>query len=267
MHEFKLQITSVKDDGNEKYDANSVTFDVITGTPTAAEVVSLIDGCSSSVCNIDYNDEVQAGCFIDLNFEYSVGQVLTNTQKDNSTAGTLSSNDFHGFSAEQIYSVLSKQLNGIRPWTQTDLKVLDLLKSEQRGELGITDVWPDPVASQRLPEYRAMNTSSLSSLAKTGDTVAYSYLQVTNFNRQVKPGEIVRYKKSGFDSAEGHVFLRTAGPAFVVGPTSPPMVKLEAIGRVFLCNVEVEPVGAKSGEKVTSSAFRFITRLLHSIRA
>lgn len=80
MHKFKLQITSVKDDGNEMFDANCVNFDVIAGTPTAAEVASLIELSSNSVCNIDYNDEVRAGCFIDLNFEYSVGQVLTNTQ-------------------------------------------------------------------------------------------------------------------------------------------------------------------------------------------
>ncbi len=79
---------------------------------------------------------------------------------------------------------------------------------------------------------------------------------------------LVRYYKTGFDSPEGYAVLRTLSPAFMVSPydSSPPMVTLEAIGRVFLCHVEFEPVGSTVGAKIKSIASGFIERLLQSVR-
>ena len=120
----------------------------------------------------------------------------------------------------------------------------------------------------RAPEYLAAKTETLAALVSDGDVLAYNYLQVADFNRQVKPGSLVRYYKTGFDSPEGYAVLRTLSPAFMVSPydSSPPMVTLEAIGRVFLCHVEVEPVGSTVGAKIKSIASGFIGRLLQSAR-
>jgi hypothetical protein len=150
---------------------------------------------------------------------------------------------FHGFSAEQIWVVLSKHLNGNRPFSATDQKVLALIESERRGELGPSTAWSAPAGNLNSLDYKAMEVHLLSALATSGDRAAYDWLQVVKFNEHVKPGNTVKYVKSDI---EGNCFLKTAGPAYKISVNLPPMVDLEFIGRVFLCNVEAAPQHSKS---------------------
>lgn len=84
-------------------------------------------------------------------------------------------------------------------------------------------------------KYTEMSISELSQLAQQGDEAAFKYLQVAKFNRRVKIGDTVLYKKS---ELEGVVHLKTTGSAALANPERQPTVELQAIGKVLLVNIE-----------------------------
>lgn len=79
MSDFKLIVNSAVDAGDEHLEANIVKFDVVEGTPSEDEVSDFLMERSTSVCNISYSTEEKAGYFVDLNFEYKAGQMVSSS--------------------------------------------------------------------------------------------------------------------------------------------------------------------------------------------
>ncbi len=86
-----------------------------------------------------------------------------------------------------------------------------------------------------ISDYRKSSVKYLSKLAKQGDEVAFDFLQVATFNKEISPGDVVLFLKS---EIEGKVRVKTAGKAKLLSGESHPVVPLEVIGDVLLSKIE-----------------------------
>ncbi|MCG9575422.1 hypothetical protein L1D14_04145 [Vibrio tubiashii] len=77
MANIKLEVTQVRDSGNEFMEADEVRFKVISGEPTEQEISDYLTANATAVTNLSYCKDDKSGMFIDLNFEFQKGKIVT----------------------------------------------------------------------------------------------------------------------------------------------------------------------------------------------
>lgn len=77
MANIELEITQVRDSGNELMEADEVRFKVISGEPTEQEISDYLTANATAATNLSYWKDDKSGIFIDLNFEFQKGKIVT----------------------------------------------------------------------------------------------------------------------------------------------------------------------------------------------
>lgn len=73
---FIVVIKHIRDRSTDHIEADGVWFDVIKGNPSIASVQDYLFDYSTSISNFEYDTTTKSGFFVDLNFEFSVGQSI-----------------------------------------------------------------------------------------------------------------------------------------------------------------------------------------------
>lgn len=77
MASIELEITQVQDSGNDLMEADEVRFKVVSGEPTEQEISEHLMENATAVTNLSYWKDDKSGMFIDLNFEFQKGKIIT----------------------------------------------------------------------------------------------------------------------------------------------------------------------------------------------
>ena len=76
-NEYVIQVTSVESFDAGMFDADTVHFKVIKGHLNEEDAYDYVAVCATSSCSFDFNEETQTGTFIDLNYEFEAGKILS----------------------------------------------------------------------------------------------------------------------------------------------------------------------------------------------
>lgn len=77
MANIELEITPAQGSGNELMEADEVRFKVISGEPTEQEISDYLTANATAATNLSYWKDDKSGMFIDLNFEFQQGKIVT----------------------------------------------------------------------------------------------------------------------------------------------------------------------------------------------